>query len=181
MQSDRSVFTVGHSTHELERFIALVEGHGIGRVADVRAHPGSRRMPHFNREAMAAALPEAGIEYLHLPELGGRRRPAPDSRNDAWDNAAFRGYADHMASEEFAAGLRRLEDAAAERATAVVCAEALWWRCHRRLLSDALTARGWSVLHIGADGRLADHRLPDFAVVSGETVRYPAAQGSLEV
>jgi uncharacterized protein (DUF488 family) len=175
-------YTAGHSTHSLGDFAALLRGAGVRGVADVRAHPGSRRMPHFGREPLAAGLAAEGIAYAHLPALGGRRRPRPDSPNGAWEVEAFRGYADHMAGEEFAAGLVELERLAAQRPTAVVCAEAVWWRCHRRLVADALTARGWEVVHVGPDGRLTVHELPAFAVVeTGGRVTYPPPQTALEV
>lgn len=136
-------------------------------------YPGSRRLPHFGRDALAAALSAEGIEYVHLRELGGRRRPAADSPNAGWRIAGFRAYADHMASDEFRRGLERLEAAARERRTAAMCGEGPWWRCHRRLVADALLARGWEVLHVGPDGRLTPHELPPFAHVRGDEVRYP--------
>jgi uncharacterized protein (DUF488 family) len=141
-------------------------------VADVRRFPRSRRHPHFNTEVLADALPG----YAHLPELGGRRRPLPESVNDGWEVEAFRAYADHMASPEFARGIARLEELASATPTAVMCAEAPWWRCHRRLVADALLVRGWEVCHIGPDGRLTEHELPAFAVVDGAEIRYPAPQ-----
>jgi uncharacterized protein (DUF488 family) len=173
------VFTVGHSTHPLGELVALLRRHQVAALADVRRHPGSRRLPHFNREALERELPAAGIEYHHLPQLGGRRRPRRDSPNRGWDVGGFRGYADHMDSAEFADGLAQLEALAGRRRTALMCAEGLWWRCHRRLAADALTARSWRVRHIAPDGRLAEHRLPDFAVVEGGRVSYPPAQGEL--
>jgi uncharacterized protein (DUF488 family) len=172
----RDALTVGHSTHSLEAFVGLLSGHGVEALADVRQHPGSRRMPHFSRESLERELP---IPYVHLPELGGRRRPRPDSPNSGWEVEAFRGYADHMGSDEFAAGLRRLEALAGERRTAIMCAEGLWWRCHRRLVADALTVRGWRVLHVAPDGRATEHALPDFAVVADGRLSYPPAQGEL--
>ena len=148
---------------------------------DVRRYPSSRRMPWFGAEPLAAALAGAGIRYLHLPELGGRRNPVPESPNGGWRVGQFQGYADHMASEEFAAGLRRLEALARERHTAVMCAEAQWWRCHRRLLSDALLVRGWEVLHVDARGGVEPHSLTEFAVADGDCVTYPPAQAALDV
>jgi uncharacterized protein (DUF488 family) len=150
-------------------------------LADVRRFPSSRRMPWFNEGTLAALLGEAGIEYVHLPELGGRRRPLPGSPNGGWRVGQFQGYADHMTSAEFAAGVERLERLARERRTAAMCAEAPWWRCHRRLLSDALVARDWEVLHVGARGELERHALTDFAVVEGGAVTYPPAQAGLDV
>jgi len=138
----------------------------------VRRYPRSRRPPHFNTEVLAEALPG----YALLPERGGGRRPAPGSSNDGWEVEAFRAYADHMATPEFGRGIARLEELARERSVAVMCAEAPWWRCHRRLVSDALLVRGWDVQHIGPDGRLTAHTLPEFAVVDGAEIRYPAPQ-----
>lgn len=174
------VFTVGHSTHTLDAFLALLRGAGVEGVADVRRYPGSRRSPWFGREALAEALRAEGIAYDHLEALGGRRSVLPGSPNGGWDVAAFQGYADHMATPEFAAGRAELEALAARRPTTVLCAEAPWWRCHRRLIADRLTALGWSVCHIGSDGTLVSHALPDFAVVAADgTVSYPPAQGAL--
>jgi uncharacterized protein (DUF488 family) len=169
-------FTIGHSTHPLDAFCALLERHGVRRVADVRRFPGSRRHPQFARDTLAEGLAARGIGYTHLEALGGRRSVAPGSGNGGWDNTAFRGYADHMATAAFAAGLAELEALANAEPTAVVCAEALWWRCHRRLVADALVARGWAVDHIGPDGRIAAHELTPFAVVADGRVTYPAAQ-----
>jgi uncharacterized protein (DUF488 family) len=173
------MFTVGHSTHGLDAFVALLRGAGIKAVADVRRYPGSRRSPWFAREALAASLPGEGIEYVHLEPLGGRRSVVPGSPNGGWDNAAFQAYADHMATPEFAAGLAQLERLARRRATAVMCAEAPWWRCHRRLIADALVVRGWTVRHIGPDGGLTGHELTHFAVVEHGTLTYPPVQTEL--
>ena len=167
------IFTIGHSTHSFDELVALLRRHAIECVADVRAYPGSRRLPHFNRESLRAELPEHGIAYAHLPALGGRRRPQPGSANTGWENASFRAYADHLASSEFAGGLAALREIGEARPTAIMCAEALWWRCHRRLVSDALVVRGHRVLHVAADGTLGEHRLTGFAHVEGERVSYP--------
>lgn len=153
----------------------------MAAVADVRMHPGSRRLPHFNREALDEALAAEAVRYEHFPELGGRREPEPDTPNTGWTEAPFRGYADHMRSDEFTQGLERLMALGTERTTAAMCAEALWWRCHRRLLSDALLVRGWHVVHVGADGRLSEHRLTPFAVADGTELTYPPAQESLNL
>jgi uncharacterized protein (DUF488 family) len=174
------ILTVGHSNHEEDEFVELLRGAGVELIADVRRHPVSRRQPRFERTALAAILLEAGVGYRWLGEmLGGRRRPLPNSPNGAWESDQFRGYADHMASDEFAAGLAELEDLARKQRVAVMCAEAWWVRCHRRLIADALTARGWRVLHLGANGRLEEHQLTDFAVVDGGVVTYPERQTSL--
>lgn len=175
------ILTIGHSTHELEAFIDLLRGQEVQTLADVRRYPSSQRMPWFGAAPLADGLGAAGIEYVHLPELGGRRSAVPGSPNGGWRVGQFQGYADHMASEEFGAGLRRLEALAAEHRTAVMCAEAQWWRCHRRLLSDALVARGWEVLHVDFRGRVERHSLTEFAVVDGERVTYPPAQAALDV
>jgi uncharacterized protein (DUF488 family) len=163
--------TLGHSTLELDAFVALVRASGARTVADVRRFPGSRRMPWFGAEQMAAALEAAGIGYAHLPELGGRRS-GRTGVNAAWRVKSFEAYADHMASEEFARGLARL--LALPPPAALVCAEARWTQCHRRLVSDALVAAGHEVVHVGRDGRRERHALTEFAVVDLEgRVTYP--------
>jgi len=151
------VWTIGHSTRALEEFLAVLAAHELQAIADVRRFPGSKRHPHFAREALEQSLPSAGIEYLWLPQLGGRRRPRPDSPNTAWRNEAFRGYADHLASAEFAEGLAQLLPLAACRRTAIMCSELLWWRCHRSLISDVLKANGIEVLHVIDAGPAKPH------------------------
>lgn len=172
----RALLSVGHSSHTLERLVALLRGAGVTQVVDVRRWPRSRRHPHFDDDALAVELAPRGIAYAHVPELGGHRRPAPGSANDGWSEEAFRGYADHLATAEWARGAARLEELAARRPTAVMCAEGGWERCHRRLLCDALAVRGWEVRHLLPDGRVEAHRLPAFAVVEDGLPRYPAAQ-----
>jgi uncharacterized protein (DUF488 family) len=175
-----NVYTIGHSTRSAEDLLALLRQAEVELVADVRAFPSSRRHPQFNRAELAKWLPEAGTGYAHMPGLGGRRKPAADSPNGGWREAAFRGYADYMGSEEFRRALAELEDAARERPTAVMCAEAVWWRCHRRLIADALTARGWRVEHLGLGQPPPTHELPDFAIVEQDgTVTYPPRQPTL--
>ena len=143
------VLTIGHSTHPQSRFAELLRAHRVELLADVRRYPGSRRNPQFDADSLEAELHGAGIAYLSLgDQLGGRRRPRPDSPNTGWRVAAFGAYADHMQSAEFAAGLERLEDRARERRAAIMCAEGDWRRCHRRLIADALLIRGWRVAHI---------------------------------
>ena len=148
---------------------------------DVRRFPSSRRLPHFNGPELARSLGERRIDYLHMVELGGRRDPTPDSPNAGWRVGQFRGYADHMGTGEFAAALERLEGLARARPTAVMCAEAQWWRCHRRLLSDALLVAGLEVLHIDARGATTPHELTEFAVVEDGRIGYPPAQAELDV
>ena len=151
------IWTVGHSTHDADTFLAILRAHAIEAIADVRRFPGSRRHPHFGRDALRALLASAGIAYHGFPALGGRRAPRPDSPNTAWRNAAFRGYADYMASAEFAHAAQRLEQLSAMQRTAILCAEALWWRCHRALISDYLKARGVQVRHITDAGPASTH------------------------
>jgi uncharacterized protein (DUF488 family) len=166
MERPATILTVGHSTHDGERFLRLLRAAGVEALADVRRHPGSRRLPQFNSAALESKLGEVGIEYAWLgEELGGRRQPRRDTQNDAWRVGGFRGYADHMASPEFRHGLERLEHLARRKWTAFMCAEGDWRRCHRRLIADALTAKGWQVEHLLRDGRRERHELPSFAVV----------------
>ncbi len=147
-----TIWTIGHSTRPLEEFLDALRGRAIERLVDVRRFPGSRRHPHFGGPALAGTLAGAGIRYLHLPELGGRRRPRPDSPHVAWRDESFRGYADHMDTPEFAAAFDRLLATAETGRSAILCAEALWWRCHRGLISDLLKARGHDVLHVNPPG-----------------------------
>jgi uncharacterized protein (DUF488 family) len=181
MESPRPlILTVGHSTHEWNAFLRLLRAAGVAALVDVRRHPGSRRLPQFNSEALERGLREAGIDYLWLgEELGGRRRARAGSANAGWQVAGFRGYADHMASAEFEAGLATLEELARARRTAFMCAEGDWRRCHRRLIADALAARGWDVMHLRRDGRRERHELPPFARVEESRVSYPSAQPTL--
>ena len=168
------VLTVGHSTRSLDELVALLQEHGVEAVADVRTAPGSRRLPHFSRPALAALLPPRGLDYVHLPELGGFRRPRPDSPNDGWQNRSFRGYADYMWTAEWLEGLERLVALAADRKVAAMCAEALPWRCHRSLIADALVARGMTVTHLLGPGEARSHELTPFASVNGDRITYPA-------
>lgn len=174
------LLSVGHSTHGLDELVALLHRHGVSLLADVRTVPRSRRTPWSAAEVLAGELPIRGIAYEHLRELGGWRRPHAGSTNDGWSNDAFRGYADHMATDEFAHGLARLEALGRARRTAMMCAEGLWWRCHRRLVADALVVRGWRVTHILPDGHAAPHELTSFAVQQGGRLTYPAGQLHLE-
>ena len=143
-----TIWTIGHSTRSLDEFIGLLDEYRIEAIADVRRFPGSRRYPYFAREVLAESLADRGIEYEWLSKLGGRRRALPDSPNTGWRNASFRGYADYLASTEFSEGLGELLTLAERRRTALMCSEALWWRCHRSLIADVLLLRGWSVIHI---------------------------------
>jgi uncharacterized protein (DUF488 family) len=167
------VWTVGHSTHPLETFVALVRAHGVTLIADVRKIPRSRRHPQFNIDTLPDALTAAGLGYTHFAGLGGLRREQPDSINRAWKNPSFRAYADYMQSDMFAAELERLIALGRGERVAIMCAEAVWWRCHRSLIADALVARGEPVLHILTPGQAQPHVLRDFARVESGRVTYP--------
>ena len=170
------IWTIGHSTRSIEDFIALLEAEEISVLADVRRFPGSRRLPHFNQENLSASLQSAGIGYGHFSELGGRRSVRPDSPNTAWRNAAFRGYADYMMTDEFRGGIARLLSLAAERRIAIMCAEAVWWRCHRGLISDYLKAAGHDIIHILATGKTAPHPFTSAARIVEGKLSYAAPE-----
>jgi uncharacterized protein (DUF488 family) len=175
-----AIYTVGHSTRSLEELLDVLREPGVHALVDVRRAPGSRRHPQFAAAALAESLPAEGISYTHEPDLGGFRRPRADSPNRGWTQTAFAGYADHMATREFRAALARVELLARERVACVMCAEAQWWRCHRRLIADALVVRGWSVLHLGLGRSPVAHELTRFAVREGaDGLVYPPAQGVL--
>jgi len=174
MTASRQIFTVGHSTRTAAEFLALLQAHGITGVADVRTIPRSRRHPHFSSDALTASLSDHGIAYVHLPGLGGLRKPRRDSPNGGWKNESFRGYADHMQTPAFGQGLDALLAFSEDRRVAVMCAEAKWWQCHRQLIADALSARGIDVRHILSRAAPAPHELTSFANVAGSAVSYPA-------
>ena len=164
-----SVLTIGHSTRSLDEFIEILQSFRIELLVDVRSFPGSRRYPHFNREALNGSLRASGIDYIHLPELGGRRRPLPDSLNMTWRNESFRGYADYMETDEFRDGIDRLLALGRDRRTVIMCSEAVWWRCHRSMISDYLKAKGVAVIHILAAGKSEAHPYTSVArIVNGE-------------
>ena len=168
------IWSVGHGARSLEELIATLRGADIELLADVRSQPGSRRHPQFGGQALAAALREVGIAYEHLPELGGRREARADSPHRALRLAAFRGYADHMSAAEFARGYEQLVSIAHRSRTAFMCAETLWWRCHRRLIADRLTVDGWSVTHLFAPGKSEPHVLWDTARTGDGQLVYDA-------
>ena len=169
--------TIGHSTRSISELVELLQSAGVKVLADVRAIPRSRTNPQFNLDALPPALAGSGIAYEHFPELGGRRGRAPaDSPNDFWDNASFRNYADYAATEAFRVGLERLRDLGQDRSTAVMCAEAVWWRCHRRIIADYLIAAGETVFHIMGAGKIEPARLtPAAQPVPDGTLIYPKA------
>ncbi|HYW73263.1 MAG TPA: DUF488 domain-containing protein [Pyrinomonadaceae bacterium] len=170
MGRELSIWTIGHSTLSIAEFVARLTSFRIELLADVRSFPGSRRYPHFNQENLAASLPDAGIVYQHFRELGGRRRARPDSLNVAWRNESFRGYADYMETAEFRAGIDRLLEVARAKRAALMCSEAVWWRCHRSMISDYLkVAERVDVIHIMGEGKAEPHPLTSAArIVNGE-------------
>jgi uncharacterized protein (DUF488 family) len=157
LKDNRTIYTIGHSTRSKEEFLAILLSFGIEILADVRHYPGSRNFPQFNRDTLRAFLHEQGIAYLWLMELGGRRKSKPDSANTIWRNEAFRGYADYMETGEFNEGISRLTESAMLKPTAYMCAEAVWWRCHRALISDHLKADGWKVMHLMKQNSAIEH------------------------
>jgi uncharacterized protein (DUF488 family) len=169
------IWTIGHSTRTIDEFISLLQTNQIRLLVDVRSLPGSKRYPQFNKEALADSLGKAGIRYEHFPELGGRRRAKPGSTNTAWRNASFRGYADYMETEEFRKGVERLLDLAAGAGpAAIMCAEAVWWRCHRSLISDYLKARGIEVIHILDVNKTEPHPYTSAARIVNGRLSYAA-------
>ena len=176
-----TVLTIGHSTRTIEEFIHLLKTHGPTCVLDVRTIPRSRRNPQFNRDTLPESLKEVGIAYTHVAALGGLRRPRPDSINKGWKNASFRGYADHMQTPEFGASLENLMELAKKQRVALMCAEAVPWRCHRSLIADALVARGIPTEHIISESRRDTHALRSFAMRRGLNVTYPLGNAQIDL
>jgi uncharacterized protein (DUF488 family) len=171
-----TIWTIGHSTRDTEEFLGLLAQSRIDVIADVRSFPGSRKYPQYGKEALAASLAAHSIGYYWLPALGGRRRASPDSPNTAWRNASFRAYADHMATTEFADGLLQLLDVATKARAAILCSEAVWWRCHRSMIADALRARGIEVLHILDAKHTVAHPMTSPARIVEGALTYAAAE-----
>lgn len=167
------LWTIGHSTRPIEAIIELLQAHDIQLLVDVRTIPYSRRNPQFNTDALAESLVNAGLQYHHLPALGGRRKSRLDSVNRGWRSAGFRGYADYMQTDEFWGGLEEMMAHGRKRRTAVMCAEAVPWRCHRSLIADALISRGWQVQHILAKAEAAPHQITPFARIEHDALTYP--------
>lgn len=176
----RTIWTIGHSTRPIGEFVELLKAHSIQQLADVRTIPRSRHNPQFNTDNLAQSLQDAGLQYRHLPGLGGLRKPRRDSINLGWRNASFRGYADYMQTEEFQRAVEELMAYGTNMRTAIMCAEAVPWRCHRSLIADALMSRGWTVHHILTDKKAEPHELTPFARLTGDTIIYPAPDDERE-
>jgi uncharacterized protein (DUF488 family) len=168
-----SLWTLGHSTRQIDEFIGLLRAHQISYLVDVRTVPRSRYNPQFNTDTLAQSLPDTGLQYRHLPKLGGLRKPKNDSLNDGWRNASFRGYADYMQTDEFLKALEELMAGSRLQPTAIMCAEAVPWRCHRSLIADALVSRGWNIRHIMSPEKAIPHVLTSFAHFEGGRLTYP--------
>jgi uncharacterized protein (DUF488 family) len=168
------IWSIGHSAHPMEEFMAILSSFQIERLVDIRMYPGSRRHPHFNKQGLEVSLPEANIKYCHLADLGGRRQPKANSKNTGWRLKAFRGYADHMETDAFQNGIKQLEDLARCERTVYMCSEAVWWSCHRALISDYLKVRGWSVMHIMGHGKAKEHPFTGPAKNISGTLSYEA-------
>ncbi len=172
MIEQKNVWTIGHSTHTIEHFVSLLNSLNIEIVADIRNYPGSKRYPHFNKDALKRYLKEGNINYVHLKDLGGRRKVVADSVNKAWRNNAFRGYADYMQTTEFKNAVETLQQSAIGQKTAFMCSEAVWWSCHRSLVSDYLKINGWQVLHIMGEGKATEHPYTKPARIIDGQLRY---------
>jgi uncharacterized protein (DUF488 family) len=177
----KTIYTIGHSTHPIETFLALLQAHSIEVLVDVRTVPRSRHNPQFETNALRTSLREAGIGYVHMAALGGLRRPRKDSPNTGWHNESFRGFADYMQTAEFQSALNELQELAQQHITAIMCAEALPWRCHRSLIADALIGHGWQVLDIMSDKATSVHKLTPFLKVEDGRITYPPMQMEFKV
>ena len=173
-----TIYTIGHSTRTIEQFIELLKAHGIEELVDVRTIPKSRHNPQFGTEELAVSMQQVGIAYTHLGKLGGLRRTSKDSVNLGWHNTSFRGFADYMATSEFQAGLNELKALAKQKTVAIMCAEAVPWRCHRSLIADALTVHGWQVLHIQSRKTASPHEPTPFLKVQDGKITYPEPTAS---
>lgn len=172
LQSQHTIYSIGHSTHSIEQFIDMLQSFKIEILADIRRFPGSRKYPQFNQENLCLSLKNQGIKYIHFESLGGRRTVQKDSTNTRWKNESFRGYADYMQTSAFEKAMLSLEKIAKTQTTAYMCSEAVWWRCHRSMISDYLKAKGWKVLHIMAKGKVQEHAYTSPARIVGDTVLY---------
>lgn len=170
--NSHTIYTIGHSTHTFQEFLEMLNSFNIQLLVDIRSLPGSRKFPQFDKENMEQELPKYGIQYQHLLDLGGRRKVKKDSHNTRWRKDSFRGYADYMETENFQKAADLLESLATQKKTAYMCAEAVWWRCHRSMVSDYLKAKGWNVLHIMAKGKAEEHPYTQPAIVKDGHVYY---------
>lgn len=176
-EKHKIIWTIGHSTHPWNEFIEILQSFSIEILVDIRSYPGSKKYPQFNKDNMSKALPEADIKYMHMKDLGGRRKVKPDSVNTAWRHPAFRGYADYMEEEAFKVAIKELESVARKHRTAYMCSESLWWRCHRSLVSDYLKLQGWTVMHIMGKNKSQEHPFTQPAKIVGGKLSY--ADGGL--
>jgi uncharacterized protein (DUF488 family) len=167
-----TIYTIGHSTRSLEEFLNMLQSFDIKFLADIRSLPGSRKYPQFNKEDLKISLENAGIQYLHMADLGGRRKVKKNSKNNRWNNVSFKAYADYMETEEFKNAIVKLEHIALEQPTAYMCSEAVWWKCHRSMVSDYLKAKDWTVLHIMAIGKVQEHKYTSPARIVDGNVLY---------
>ena len=172
MKQDKFIWTLGHSTRTIEEFLELLKIFGIERLVDVRRFPGSRKYPQFNKENLEAVLISEGFWYTHLEDLGGRRKVHPDSKNTVWRHPSFRGYADYMETSQFKEAFSKLETLAVEKKCAIMCSEAVWWRCHRSMISDQLKANGWHVIHIMGEHQQQEHPYTKPAIVKNGQLAY---------
>ena len=172
MAKDKSIWTIGHSTRTFEEFLELLKNDEIALLIDVRRFPGSRKFPQFNTEALESALVDNSIEYKHMEGLGGRRKASEDSKNTVWNHPSFRGYADYMETSEFNDAFKDLESLASEKRCAIMCSEAVWWRCHRSMISDQLKTRGWKVIHIMGQNQHQEHPFTKPAKVENGQLSY---------
>ena len=172
LRKNKTIWTIGHSTHSFEEFVAMLHSFDIELIADIRRFPGSRKFPHFNKEALEVSLPKNNIQYVHIKDLGGRRKANPDSENKGWRHISFRSYADYMGTDTFKYGIKELVNLALERRTAFMCSEALWWRCHRSMVSDYLKLHGWKVMHIMGIHKTTEHHYTAPARIVNNELNY---------
>lgn len=167
-----TIYTIGHSTRSIVEFLDMLHSFDIKLLVDIRSLPGSNKFPQFNKESLKASLEEVGIEYIHMTDLGGRRKMKKDSKNTRWNNTSFRGYADYMETESFELAVEKLEQLALKQSTTMMCSEAVWWRCHRSMISDYLKAKDWTVLHIMGLGKVQEHKYTSPAIIIQGEVSY---------
>jgi uncharacterized protein (DUF488 family) len=173
---NKTIWTIGHSTHTLEELLAMLSSFQIETVADIRSFPGSRRYPQFNKESLEISLPENNIQYIHLKQLGGRRKAKPDSKNIAWEHISFQAYADYMETKDFREGIKYLEKIALLNRVSYMCSEAVWWRCHRSMVSDYLKVHGWKVMHIMGVAKEEEHPYTSPAKILDGELSYISGQ-----